>query len=127
MHELSVCQALVRHIDRIAAQHQAREVARVQLRIGPLSGIEPDLLRQAFPLAAAASLAAAAELCIERTPLRLHCNDCGSDSDGRPNFLLCGTCGGGNTRLVSGDELLLTGIELICPEHTRDTEETLHV
>ena len=49
MHELSVCQGLLDQVTGIARQHQATGVARIRLRIGPLSGVEPQLLQQAFP------------------------------------------------------------------------------
>jgi hydrogenase nickel incorporation protein HypA/HybF len=49
MHELSVCLALMSQVNRIAGEHGAVRVDRIVLNIGPLSGIEPALLRKAFP------------------------------------------------------------------------------
>ncbi len=113
MHELSVCHAMVTQLEGIARGHGARGVRRVYLSIGPLSGVEPQLLAQAFPLACAGSLARLAELTIETLPVRVHCDTCGEDSPALPNRLVCGVCGDWHTRLISGDELLLTSVELI--------------
>jgi len=84
----------------------------VVLRIGPLSGVEPSLLRQAFPIASAGSMADGAELAIERLPIRVGCEDCGQTSEVEPNRLLCGHCNSYRTRLESGDELLLASVDL---------------
>ena len=116
MHELSVCQAMVRQVETIARTHQARGVRRVFLRVGPLSGVEPQLLARAFPLASAGTVVQQAELCIDTQPLRVHCDTCGEDSPALPNRLVCGVCGDWHTHLISGDELQLTSVELI----TRD-------
>jgi len=122
MHELAVSRSLLREVQRVAREHAAVSVSRVLVQIGPLSGVEPSLLREAFPLAAAGTLAEGAELVIETVPLRVRCETCGAESEARPNRLLCGACGDWHTRLLSGDELLLASVEL-----ERQTEEARHV
>ena len=112
MHELAVCQGLLRQVETIAREHGAGRVTRIVVRIGPLSGVEPDLLAGAFPLAAADTRATTAELVIERLPVRVLCNTCGAESEATPNRLLCGVCGDWHTRLVGGDEMLLASVEL---------------
>jgi hydrogenase nickel incorporation protein HypA/HybF len=116
MHELSVCLSLLEQVERIAAEHRASRVERILLRIGPLSGVEAELLRNAYPLAAAGSVAEDAVLDIEPAPVRVRCNTCGAETDALPNRLLCGACGDWQTRLVSGDEMLLANLELTLPE-----------
>src|SRR3989344_4467781 len=113
MHELSVCQALIRQVQDIAREHRAVAVVSVKLQLGPLSGVEPDLLKQAFPLASAGSVAETAQLVIEKLPIRVRCESCGAETVAEPNKLVCGTCGDWHTRLLSGDEMLLASVELI--------------
>jgi len=112
MHELSVCQALVGQLRDIAREQRATRITRVVVQIGPLSGVEPELLRHAYPVASAGSPAADATLVLEPLPIRVHCEACGADSDATANRLLCGACGDYRTRLISGDELLLASVEL---------------
>lgn len=112
MHELSVCQSLLDQVMRIADENAATAVTRVILRIGPLSGVEPELLQQAFPLARAGTVAEQAELVIESLPVRVRCDACGAETDAAPNRLVCGACGDWHTRLSSGDELMLVSVEL---------------
>lgn len=112
MHELSVCQGMLRQVAEIARQHAATGVTRIRLCLGPLSGVEPALLAQAFPLARAGTIAENAELIIESASVRVRCDSCGAETDAAPSRLLCGSCGDWHTRLISGDELLLTSVEL---------------
>ena len=112
MHEYSVCMALLEQVERIAREQQARRVERIVLQLGPLSGVEAPLLERAWPLAAAGSIAADAELVIDTAPVRVHCTQCGAESEAQPNRLLCASCGDYRTRLISGDEMLLANLEL---------------
>jgi [NiFe] hydrogenase assembly HybE family chaperone len=56
MHELSVCLSLLREVERIARENNAGRVTRISVTVGPLSGVEPDLLRNAYPLAVAGTV-----------------------------------------------------------------------
>jgi hydrogenase nickel incorporation protein HypA/HybF len=112
MHELSVCQALVEQLEEIAREHGAAHIDRVVLHIGPLSGIEARLLEQAYPLAAAGTVADSALLVIEPAPVKVRCARCGEETEALPNRLLCGACGDFRTNLVSGDEMILASVEL---------------
>ena len=116
MHELSVCQALINQVEAIARDQAAQRVALIRLGIGPLSGVEAALLLQAYPIASAGSIADGAELVIDDLPLRVSCEHCGQTSEALPNRLVCAVCGDWHTQLISGDELLLTSIELVRDE-----------
>jgi hydrogenase nickel incorporation protein HypA/HybF len=112
MHELSVCLALIESVERIAAERGARAVHVIHVRIGPLSGIEPDLLRNAYPLAATGTVAAGSRLDLTTADLVVRCTQCEQESTVVVNRLLCAHCGDFRTRVVSGDELLLERVEL---------------
>jgi hydrogenase nickel incorporation protein HypA/HybF len=112
VHELSVCQAMIGQVETIAADRGVLAVKLIRIRIGPLSGVVPELLERAFPLAAAGSVAEGAQLNIEAAPIRVRCETCGAETEAAANRLLCGACGDWHTRLISGDELLLESVEL---------------
>jgi hydrogenase nickel incorporation protein HypA/HybF len=112
MHELSICQGLIGQVERIALEYNARTVDKIVVRIGPLSGVEIPLLRQAYTLARAGTLAENAELIAEPQPIRVVCETCGAETGAQMNRLLCGACGDYRTRLLSGDELILASVEL---------------
>ncbi len=113
MHELSVCLALLHQVERIAREREGTMVSRIVIKLGPLSGVEAELLRRAYPLAATGTVAAHAELAIDSSDIVVHCSRCGADSHAAPNRLLCSACGDFRTRIVSGDEMILQRVELI--------------
>ena len=112
MHELAVCEALLQQVEQEAGQHDANEVTKVVLRIGPLSGIELPLLQQAFTVARKGTVADKADLVAEELPVRIRCTQCRAESTVRANRLLCATCGDWRTRVISGDEMVLASIEM---------------
>lgn len=112
MHELSLCEDLMYQVLTIAKAHHAEKVVRIIVRIGPLSGVEPLLLESAFSISRAGTLAEEAEFLTEALPIHVLCNSCGVESEAVVNNLVCGSCGGYNTKLLSGDELILARVEL---------------
>jgi hydrogenase nickel incorporation protein HypA/HybF len=111
MHELSVCLALLQQLQDLAAERNARRITRIELSIGPLSGVEADLLRNAWPIACAGTIAVDAELVIEAAGIVVRCSQCGAETAASANKLLCADCGDFRTTLVSGDEMVLQRVE----------------
>ena len=112
MHELSVCLALLQQVERVAREHNARSIDRIVVRVGPLSGVEPDLLKNAYPIAVAGTIAEDAELEIEIADILVRCSRCEAESRATVNKMLCAECGDYRTILVSGDEMILQRVEL---------------
>ena len=112
MHELSICLSLLSQVADIAKARDAEAVERIVIEVGPLSGVEPSLLAQAYEIARAGSCAAQAELSITTTELIVGCLDCGAESPAAPNRLLCASCGGYRTKIAAGDEMTLRRVEL---------------
>ncbi|GAA3028408.1 hydrogenase maturation nickel metallochaperone HypA [Streptomyces olivoverticillatus] len=113
MHELSIATAIVERAAELARRHGLGPVAAVRLRVGELAGVVPDALRFSFEVAREGTALDAARLDVEEIPARAHCATCESDfAVGIPPFLWCPTCDRPSTRLLSGRELEITGIEL---------------
>lgn len=112
MHEMSICQGLMRQVEQIARDNGAKRVDSIVLSIGPLAGIEPHLLRQAFTVARMATVAEKAELEIQTGPIMVECRSCGASGEAEVNRLLCPSCGGWQVSLTQGDELLLLRLEV---------------
>ena len=112
MHEMSICQGLMSQVEQIARGRGARRVHNIVLSIGPLSGVEPQLLSHAFEIARMGTVAETAELEIETGPVVVECRTCGSSGEAQANRLLCPSCGSWQVNLVQGDELLLLRLEI---------------
>ena len=112
MHELAICQSLMDQVESIALERNVQNVTSIVVGMGPLSGVEAQLLKNAYSVASAGTVAEDAELIIENLPVRVKCNQCGSESEVMPNKLTCNKCGNWRTTLISGDELLLMRVEM---------------
>ena len=112
MHELSVCLSILDQVRSIAAERNADRVQRIELRIGPLSGVEADLLRSAWPLASAGTIAVDADFLIDEADIVVRCSTCAAETPAVANRLVCGQCGDFRTTVISGDEMILQRVEL---------------
>jgi hydrogenase nickel incorporation protein HypA/HybF len=112
VHEFSLCEALLRQVEAIAAAHRAERVTMIRLRVGPLAGVEAALLERAFTLARAGGVAEAAELVIVTAPIAIACGACGATAEVAANRLCCPACGGIDVRVTAGEELILESVEL---------------
>jgi len=112
MHELSVCQALIGQVEKVARENDARRVVAITISIGPLSGVEAGLLEHAYPVAAAGTLAEQATLTVEIVPIRVRCRSCAAETTAQPNRLVCGSCDDWQVDVIAGEEMLLTRVEI---------------
>ena len=112
MHELAVCVALLDEVARVALAADAKAVRSITVRVGPLSGVEAGLLRRAFEVAQYGTVAEAAALVVDVARVRVRCLACAAENEVTPNRLLCPCCGGYRTRVIEGDELVLSAVEM---------------
>jgi hydrogenase nickel incorporation protein HypA/HybF len=122
VHELAICSALLDEVERVVRENRALRAVLIVVRVGPLAGVEPALLRSAYSIASAGTAAAGAELLLEEAPVRVRCRQCHAESGVASNELSCPHCGCLSTQLISGEELLLARVEL-----ERDTGGACHV
>lgn len=126
MHELSLCMDVIDQVTALAAEHNARAVSSITVRIGVLSGVEPLLLESAFSIAQAGTIAENSRFITEPVSARVHCSHCGSESEVPPHSLRCNSCGSLSTRLISGDELTLASVELAVEDEPRIPGDECH-
>jgi hydrogenase nickel incorporation protein HypA/HybF len=110
MHELSIVAALIERVEAEARARAAAAVGRVEVAIGELSGVDPDLLATAYSAFRAATVCAGAELVVRTVPARWRCPGCGGEP-ARGGILACPSCRL-PARLAAGDEIVLERIHL---------------
>jgi hydrogenase nickel incorporation protein HypA/HybF len=108
VHELSIAQSVV---ERVTERAAGRQVVRVRLRVGRLSGVVPDALRFSFDLVTEGTSAQGAVLEIEEPEGRACCRTCAADFVLRDLVLLC-ECGSADVELLSGSELMVSSMEV---------------
>lgn len=112
MHEFSICRSLIDQVEDVAREHRATAIKVIVVGLGPLSGIQPDELRQTFPLVSAGTIADGARLQIRNHPLQWRCLDCGEPSQTMTPTDRCGQCHSDNLQLLGGDKIVLEHVEV---------------
>ena len=86
---------------------------RVRLDVGALRQVVPDTLRFSWEVTVADGPLAGSVLEVRQLPAVILCDDCGAETTITQPVFRC-RCGSTKTSIVSGDELLVTSLEL-CP------------
>ena len=112
VHELSIAQNIFDIIYQSVPREELQCVRTVRMKVGTLSGVVPDSLGFCFSAIASETALSRATLSIERVPFRIKCNSCEHEFTNNIGFVVCPQCGGVETIVLSGRELLVTEIEL---------------
>ena len=120
MHELSICRGLCTQLAELAREHGAEKIRRVEIEVGTLSNVVPELLGQAFTvMQERVPLIADAELVIREVKLLAHCRDCDEDRELERFVFECPACGSARLDVRQGEDLLLRQVELEIEEEVR--------
>lgn len=113
MHELSLVQALMEQLTKLAKEHKASEIHRVSMEIGPLAGVVIDSFEFAFGvLAKEQPLTSKAQLEITTPVVSYRCLDCQQIVEGcRERPASCPACQA-PMYPEGGDELILSSVEM---------------
>ncbi len=114
MHEYSLVEALVTRVEQEARRRQALRIHALSVRLGELSGVDPELFRTAYETFRAGTLCADAPLAIRRVEATWSCPGCGRRI-ARGEVLRCPACHVPARLDDGGDALTLDGIEMEVP------------
>ncbi len=120
MHEYSLVRDMADQVEQHARANRASSVHRIAVRIGALSGVEPELFETAFTLCREGVLAEAV-LEIRRAEAVWECPKC-SAPIAAGAVLRCAACDT-PARLVTGDEIVLEQIEMEVDEVGREVPD----
>jgi hydrogenase nickel incorporation protein HypA/HybF len=117
MHELSIALSIIDMASEEAERRPSERLVAVHLKLGPLSGVVRSALVSAFELAREETPLAEASLVIEEVPVSIWCERCNAEAvPVALNELRCAACGEPAVRLVHGQELEVTALELAALE-----------
>jgi hydrogenase nickel incorporation protein HypA/HybF len=110
VHELSICGSIADIVTRRAA---GQAVKVINVRVGQLRQVVPDTLVYCWELVSAETPLAGSRISVEPVPVRVRCRSCERVTDvGEVPVFACGGCGGFDVEVVSGEEFLITSLEL---------------
>lgn len=123
MHEFSIAEALASQVQRHApapALLGGARVREVEIRVGPLRGLDPDALRMCWEAVTYGTSIEGSILRVESLPWTIACQQCGREWVSPVPFVAC-ECGDQNPVPTGGDELEL--VALVVDEVDEEEEE----
>jgi len=112
MHEVSIMAEAVRMAVESAQTAGARRVTGLRLRVGALSGADPEALRFAWDVVCQDTIAAGARLEIESIPAAGWCAKCAAEFACAHFFNECPRCRTVSRELRRGRELDIASVEV---------------
>jgi len=111
MHEYALIQTLLRRVEEEARGRGALAVHRLEVRLGELSGVDPELFLTAYETFREGTICARAPLAVTRVPATWSCPTCRrAIAHGAP--LRCEPCRAPARLDEGGDALTLDRIEM---------------
>ena len=112
MHEYSIVQSLLESCEQHARENDAKEVTKVVVKIGVLSGVEPDLLKTAFDTFKEKTVCNNAIFVMNIQKISIKCLKCGKISILEKNEFQCPDCKSVNIDVTDGEDMYLMSLEM---------------
>lgn len=112
MHEYSIVQSLLDNCEENANQNGSTKVTKVVVKIGVLSGVEPDLLQIAFDTFKENTICNDALFVINIQKVVIKCKTCGSTSTLEKHEYNCPLCKSTEINVLDGEDMYLMQLEL---------------
>ncbi len=112
MHEYSIVQSLIDSCEDHAKENSATKVTKVVVKIGVMSGVEPDLLKSAFDTFKEDTVCEICEFIINIQKVKILCNSCKNEYELQKNEYLCPKCKSSDIKVIDGEDMFLMQLEL---------------
>ena len=111
MHELGLCDALLKKVDQIARESELEGVNSISLDIGTLSGVIPRIMSDCWEAVIDGTPYADTKLFVRSVPGEAECLDCGAVFEADLENLVCPSCKSLKLNPLSGRDMTITEIE----------------
>ena len=112
MHEVSIAENIIDIIKCSLNTEQFSQILSLHLKVGPLSGVDPEALKFALESIAEGTLIENAAINIEVTEIQGFCFKCGGEFNASDIRFICPLCGSNEVKIVSGNELEIIDLEV---------------
>ena len=112
MHEYSIVQSLLDKCEEHAKENNSTKVSKEVVKIGVMSGVEPELLRRAFDTFKEKTICEEAEFIINIQSVVIKCNECQKESTLKELEYTCPSCKSSDLQIIDGEDMYLMQLEL---------------
>ena len=110
MHELGLCDAMLKMIRGIAEENGLDGINSVTVEIGSLSGVMPNFMTDCWEAVVDGTEYSDTELIVETVMGEAECLDCGKVFEADLESLVCPECGGRKLTPISGRDMTIKEI-----------------
>lgn len=110
MHELGIAKDIVERVEQVILEQKWRTASEVSLRLGSLSGVDPEALKFGFEAIVAETPLTSCRLSIELVPARAQCRACATGFEVEDLLFECPNCRSREVDSVDGMHLELVSI-----------------
>lgn len=108
MHELSIAAEIITSVEQVISSRKLKNISVVGLRLGALSGIDPDALSFGFQAGTIDTPLDGMTLDIEWLPIRGRCRLCWKAFEVKEYIFACPYCACSDLEITQGEELEIT-------------------
>jgi hydrogenase nickel incorporation protein HypA/HybF len=112
MHELSITQDMLNLVLEQAEKAGAKEVGKINLVIGQMTGVVEDCVQFYFSFLSQGTIAEGAALSFTMVPTTARCRVCDKFFELKEFEWTCPYCQGNSMEIVAGKELFVESIEV---------------
>ena len=105
MHEVRIATEILSIVQKEMVSRGLDSIAEIGLRIGLLSGVDPDALAFSFEAATSGTEMERTRLVIEKIHVRAACQVCAKEFDVENYLFICPACESTDVRVIEGEEL----------------------
>ena len=116
MHEYSIVDSLLQLAEEHAIKNNTTKVTKLEIKIGVLSGVEPELLKTAFETFKEGTMCEDAVFIMRIQPVVIKCEECGFEGELKKDEYLCPSCKSGKLKILDGEDMYLMSLELETPD-----------
>lgn len=110
MHELGICDALLKMVRSIAKEESLEEIKGITVEVGSLSGVVPTYLADCWVAVAEGTELEKASFTVDILEGTAACMDCGEEFTADLENLHCPACGSDKLKPLTGRDMTLKEI-----------------
>ena len=127
MHEVSLVRDLLKQAEQAMLQNHLSSLTAIHVEIGPLSGVDPLLVEQAFQSLIHETIFTNTRLVVEQPKLMAVCRECARGFEIMDFQFRCPDCKSNKVQVTSGDQLRLVSISTAIDNDLVDSFGSAHV
>lgn len=112
MHELAITEQLIEIAINKAKEKGGKKILSLRMKFGKLTMVDPECFKFYFEELSRGTIAEGATLDFERPDLEIECKSCGKSSKPDGPVVICPLCNSIDTKILSGDEMILENMEV---------------